>query len=325
MHRRLTTYEAISALRDAYHEKKTPDLRLYRHNPTLWWLADTWSRYVAESEHTRLPTVQFRFASAQQYLETLSTWRHIVVDGAALEQGISAHVHGGSALTLEALDALRQPALALVNSMRALPALQLLESEPLACLSDEALNLALEAPDVRKAALQIWYRRVRRAHETVSPGDVCDAIVQRARPAHIVEKHRWRLLHAPCNELTDSDWCNLRLACVHCTMQGQQQFSGRQGVVYKVMDAGKPAAAKKYHLETDKKAFKSELDALGRVGGGRSDRLAAHFDATLRQRNPEFGYRDVAQVATAAATVGLAFASTTRMPANNLLLEFVRS
>ena len=46
---------------------------------------------------------------------------------------------------------------------------------------------------------------------------------------------------------------------------------------------------------------------------------------TLRQRNPEFGYRDTREVAAAADEVGLALASTTRMPANNLLLEFVRS
>ena len=48
-------------------------------------------------------------------------------------------------------------------------------------------------------------------------------------------------------------------------------------------------------------------------------------DATLRQRNPEFGYRDTREVAAAADEVGLALSSTTRMPANNLLLEFVRS
>ena len=46
---------------------------------------------------------------------------------------------------------------------------------------------------------------------------------------------------------------------------------------------------------------------------------------TLRQRNPEFGYRDTREVAAAADEVGLKLASTTRMPANNLLLEFVRS
>ena len=67
--------------------------------------------------------------------------------------------------------------------------------------------------------------------------------------------------------------------------------------------------------------FKLDGAFIGDDGGAGN----RQFDETLRQRNPEFGYRDVAQVATAAATVGLAFASTTRMPANNLLLEFVRS
>ena len=67
--------------------------------------------------------------------------------------------------------------------------------------------------------------------------------------------------------------------------------------------------------------FKLDGAFIGDDGGAGN----RQFDATLRQRNPEFGYRDTREVATAAATVGLALASTTRMPANNLLLEFVRS
>ena len=67
--------------------------------------------------------------------------------------------------------------------------------------------------------------------------------------------------------------------------------------------------------------FKLDGAFIGDDGGAGN----RQFDATLRQRNPEFGYRDTREVAAAADEVGLKLASTTRMPANNLLLEFVRS
>ena len=66
--------------------------------------------------------------------------------------------------------------------------------------------------------------------------------------------------------------------------------------------------------------FKLDGAFIGDDGGAGN----RQFDATLRQRNPEFGYRDTREVAAAADEVGLTLASTTRMPANNLLLEFVR-
>ena len=66
--------------------------------------------------------------------------------------------------------------------------------------------------------------------------------------------------------------------------------------------------------------FKLDGAFIGDDGGAGN----RQFDATLRQRNPEFGYRDTREVAAAAGEVGLALSSTTRMPANNLLLEFVR-
>ena len=67
--------------------------------------------------------------------------------------------------------------------------------------------------------------------------------------------------------------------------------------------------------------FKLDGAFIGDDGGAGN----RQFDQTLRQRNPEFGYRDTREVAAAADEVGLKLASTTRMPANNLLLEFVRS
>ena len=225
MPRRLTTYEAMLALRDAYAKRETPALRLYAFDPLLWWLAYSFARYAPSTQAVVAPIVPFRYESAQDFVQVLSTWRHVSVDADELERFIAAHVHGGDALSLAALRALWKPALALVNSMRTLPTLSVMpEAPPLACLSADALALALEAPDVRKVALQLWYRRARRAHEMVPRGEGCDSLVQRERPAHIVQKYRWRLLHAPSDELTESDWSNIRLACVHCALHGQQGF-----------------------------------------------------------------------------------------------------
>jgi hypothetical protein len=46
------------------------------------------------------------------------------------------------------------------------------------------------------------------------------------------------------------------------------------------------------------------------------------FDRSLRARNPEWGLRDMGDVAEAAAVHGLAWESTVSMPANNVTLLF---
>jgi hypothetical protein len=51
----------------------------------------------------------------------------------------------------------------------------------------------------------------------------------------------------------------------------------------------------------------------------------AAFDASLRERDPEWGVRDVEAVKKLAASAGLALAEVIDMPANNLLLVFERS
>ena len=50
----------------------------------------------------------------------------------------------------------------------------------------------------------------------------------------------------------------------------------------------------------------------------------AVFDTSLRERDPEWGVRDIADVEKLAASVGLTLIETVEMPANNLILVFGR-
>jgi SAM-dependent methyltransferase len=51
----------------------------------------------------------------------------------------------------------------------------------------------------------------------------------------------------------------------------------------------------------------------------------AVFDSSLRERNSEWGVRDVEALETLAGTAGLTLVEIAEMPANNLVLTFVRS
>ena len=51
----------------------------------------------------------------------------------------------------------------------------------------------------------------------------------------------------------------------------------------------------------------------------------AAFDASLRAENPDWGVRDVADLAATAEKAGLTLAETFEMPANNLVLAFARA
>ena len=51
----------------------------------------------------------------------------------------------------------------------------------------------------------------------------------------------------------------------------------------------------------------------------------AAFDASLRAENPEWGVRDVADLAATANLAGLILTEVTEMPANNLVLAFARA
>jgi hypothetical protein len=60
-------------------------------------------------------------------------------------------------------------------------------------------------------------------------------------------------------------------------------------------------------------------------GGEHTAPSNAAFDASLRARNPEWGVRDVGDISTLAAGVGLVLIDSVQMPANNLILVFERS
>jgi hypothetical protein len=60
--------------------------------------------------------------------------------------------------------------------------------------------------------------------------------------------------------------------------------------------------------------------------GGKHTALSnAVFDTSLRERDPEWGVRDVEALERLAADAGLALVETAEMPANNLILAFERS
>lgn len=61
-----------------------------------------------------------------------------------------------------------------------------------------------------------------------------------------------------------------------------------------------------------------------KVGGEHTAPSNAAFDASLRARNPEWGVRDLAEVAAAAEQAGFALEERVSMPANNFLLVFRR-
>ena len=59
-------------------------------------------------------------------------------------------------------------------------------------------------------------------------------------------------------------------------------------------------------------------------GGSHTAVSNAVFDSNLRERNPEWGVRDIEAIEGLAAGVGLALVETAEMPANNLVLTFAR-
>eukprot|EP01025_Chloroclados_australasicus_P005143 TRINITY_DN11466_c0_g1_i1.p3 TRINITY_DN11466_c0_g1~~TRINITY_DN11466_c0_g1_i1.p3 ORF type:complete len:105 (+),score=3.29 TRINITY_DN11466_c0_g1_i1:1-315(+) len=62
-----------------------------------------------------------------------------------------------------------------------------------------------------------------------------------------------------------------------------------------------------------------------KVDGQCTTQSNADFDASLRQRDPEWGYRDVADIQAEAAKSHLSLLRKVEMPANNLYLVFQKS
>jgi SAM-dependent methyltransferase len=61
-----------------------------------------------------------------------------------------------------------------------------------------------------------------------------------------------------------------------------------------------------------------------REGGEHTGAGNAGFDARLQAENPDWGVRDLDEVAALAAAAGFGPAQVTRMPSNNLMVAFVR-
>ena len=61
------------------------------------------------------------------------------------------------------------------------------------------------------------------------------------------------------------------------------------------------------------------------MDGGFTTESNAAFDASLRQRDPEWGYRDVSELEAEAAKHGVTLRERREMPANNLSAVFERA
>ncbi|GKQ54970.1 DUF938 domain-containing protein [Bradyrhizobium sp. Ce-3] len=75
------------------------------------------------------------------------------------------------------------------------------------------------------------------------------------------------------------------------------------------------------HLRADGRLF---LYGPFKRGGKHTALSNAVFDTSLRERDPEWGVRDIADVEALAESVGLKLAGSFEMPANNMILMFVR-
>ncbi|MGY3583885.1 SAM-dependent methyltransferase [Bradyrhizobium sp. USDA 4341] len=75
------------------------------------------------------------------------------------------------------------------------------------------------------------------------------------------------------------------------------------------------------HLRADGRLF---LYGPFKRGGKHTALSNAVFDTSLRERDAEWGVRDIAEVETLAERVGLKLDGTFEMPANNMILMFVR-
>jgi hypothetical protein len=80
------------------------------------------------------------------------------------------------------------------------------------------------------------------------------------------------------------------------------------------------AGAARY-LEADGRLF---LYGPFKRGGKHTALSNAVFDTSLRQRDPEWGVREIEELEQLAASVGLMLVETAEMPANNLVLVFER-
>jgi hypothetical protein len=75
------------------------------------------------------------------------------------------------------------------------------------------------------------------------------------------------------------------------------------------------------HLRADGRLF---LYGPFKRGGKHTALSNAVFDTSLRERDAEWGVRDIADLETLAESVGLKLAGTFELPANNMILMFAR-
>lgn len=228
-----TTYEKLQGLLDAYQNGTCPRFALRKTHTALWLLA--WSATL--EQQNAWPDVEsshIMCRAPQEILAALSVYRHARVSGAQLAGAVAHLVHGGDeALPRTVWEPLLRTTERLFVACVDVPRLAVPDDDApaLNCLSDTELKLALEAPDVRKAALALYYRREMRCHEHARAGQEA-SFVQRCRPPHIVHAARHVLLHGALPALRASRHYDIFvLAQASCCMLGQHGLDFAQRVL----------------------------------------------------------------------------------------------
>jgi SAM-dependent methyltransferase len=144
--------------------------------------------------------------------------------------------------------------------------------------------------------------------------------------AHLKSIEAWRVhsrlgnIRAPLRvDLTDPDWC--------AEMQGRGPKDLKAVFCANVIHiAPWPAAEGLFSGSVRNLAADGLLLLYGpfKRDGKHTALSNAVFDTSLREGNPEWGVRDIADLERLASHVGLALREVVEMPANNLILVFAR-
>ena len=212
LRRTVRPYDEAMYLAECYARKTQPS-QPPAHHFKLWWIALTAPGAEVDAPKPEFP---FKYTSLLHALRVLAAWRHVRVNARVLRAWVASCVHCGTPAPEDGdLDDIARLEHGLHLALQELKPIEQLPTLPeIRCL-DRA-----PAPDVRRQAVELHYRHLRR----IAEGDPCVPavqVLQQARPAHVVQVARRQILHdddPPQKAL-------LALAQVHCALVGKCKFA----------------------------------------------------------------------------------------------------